>query len=212
MVQYHDSRHTIETERLLLRRFVPADAPQVAAICHTEEVYRGTQALPSLINRRVSCMVAWAWPWISLPGWEKSATGLPPRHWNQGIATEAAKAVIRFGFEVQQPHKINGRFFAYNPASGRVMEKAGMEREGLQKQHVWKIDRLEDIVLYGIVNPNHGHPQGESTNPPLSRSTMKRPCRRIRNFPVSHPCRRVGAPRGSAVSRKAGWGSTRSCK
>lgn len=81
---------------------------------------------------------------------------IDPHYWNQGIAAEAAKSIIRFGFDVQQLHKINGRFFAYNAASGRVMEKAGMEREGLQKKHVWKIDRFEDIVLYGIVNSKHG--------------------------------------------------------
>ena len=69
-----------------------------------------------------------------------------PNHWNKGIATEAVKAIIQFGFEVKRFHKINARFFTYNPASGRVMEKAGMEREGLQKKHVWKIDKFEDII------------------------------------------------------------------
>lgn len=83
---------------------------------------------------------------------------IDPHYWNQGIATEAAKAIIRFGFDVQLLNKINGRFFAFNPASGRVMEKAGMEREGLQKKHVWNIDRFEDIVFYGITNSNRDLP------------------------------------------------------
>ena len=60
--------------------------------------------------------------------------------------------MIQFAFEVKKLHKVNARHFTYNPASGRVMEKAGMEKEGVQKKHVWKIDRFEDIVLYGIVN------------------------------------------------------------
>jgi len=28
-----------------------------------------------------------------------------------------------------------------------------MEKEGLRKSHVWKIDRFEDVAIYGIVNP-----------------------------------------------------------
>lgn len=46
MFVYDASNNTIETERLLLRRFILADAPSVAVICNTEEVYKGTLALP----------------------------------------------------------------------------------------------------------------------------------------------------------------------
>jgi len=67
---------------------------------------------------------------------------------------DAARVIIQYGFDVKKFHKINARYFTYNPASGRVMEKAGMEREGLQKKHVWKIDKFEDVFLYGIVNSN----------------------------------------------------------
>lgn len=44
-IPYDDSNNAIETERLLLRRLMLADVPRVAAICNTEEVYRGTLAL-----------------------------------------------------------------------------------------------------------------------------------------------------------------------
>jgi [ribosomal protein S5]-alanine N-acetyltransferase len=38
-----------------------------------------------------------------------------------------------------------------NPASGRVMQRAGMKHEGTLRQHVRKWDQPEDIEVYGIV-------------------------------------------------------------
>lgn len=182
MFVYDELKNTMETERLLLRRFKSDDASKVAVICNTDEVYKGTLALPHPYTEESAIC------WISHhdENFEKNLyydyaitdkyTGelygcigigvdlnsnmgeigywVDPNHWNKGIATEAAKAIIKYGFEVKKFHKINARFFTYNPASGRVMEKAGMQKEGLQKKHVWKLDRYEDIILYGIVNPN----------------------------------------------------------
>lgn len=181
MFIYNAAANTMETERLILRRFRPEDAPRVAAICNTEEVYKGTLALPHPYTEESA-----VW-WIDHQDENFSndyyydyaitdkQTGelygcmgigidaranmgeigywVDPAHWNKGIATEAAKAMIRFGFEVKKFHKINARHFSYNQASGRVMQKAGMEWEGMQKKQIWKIDRYEDLVLYGILNP-----------------------------------------------------------
>ena len=38
-----------------------------------------------------------------------------------------------------------------NPASGRVLEKAGMRREGLLRHAIRKWDSFEDVVLYAIL-------------------------------------------------------------
>jgi RimJ/RimL family protein N-acetyltransferase len=38
-----------------------------------------------------------------------------------------------------------------NPASGRVLEKAGLRREGLLRQAIRKWDQFEDVVLYAIL-------------------------------------------------------------
>ena len=182
MFTYNEQNNTMETEMLLLRRFCLSDAGMVASICNTDEVYKGTLALPHPYTEESAAF------WINHQdeNFEKNyyydyaitdkETGelygcmgmgidsnsnmgelgywVSPAHWNKGIATEAARAMIQFAFDIKKFHKVNARFFTYNPASGRVMEKAGMEREGLQKKHVWKIDRFEDIILYGIVNPN----------------------------------------------------------
>ena len=74
-------------------------------------------------------------------------------HWGKGIGTEACKAVIDFGFQVLDLHKIYARHFVSNPASGRVMQKSGMEYEGTQKSHDYKDGRYEDVASYGILHP-----------------------------------------------------------
>jgi RimJ/RimL family protein N-acetyltransferase len=72
-------------------------------------------------------------------------------YWNQGYGTEAASAVVGFGFTKLQLHRIHAAHLARNPASGRVMQKLGMQQEGVQREHTRKWDRYEDLVLYGLL-------------------------------------------------------------
>jgi len=71
--------------------------------------------------------------------------------WGRGICTEAALAVLAFGFDELNLHRIHSGHFASNPASGRVMEKLGMTWEGCLREHVCKWGRFEDRVDYGIL-------------------------------------------------------------
>jgi RimJ/RimL family protein N-acetyltransferase len=71
--------------------------------------------------------------------------------WGKGYATEAARAVIGYGFETLSLNRIFAHHMTRNPASGRVLEKAGMKFEGELRGHVLKWDRFEDIRLYGIL-------------------------------------------------------------
>jgi [ribosomal protein S5]-alanine N-acetyltransferase len=75
--------------------------------------------------------------------------GVP--YWRQGYCTEAARAVVAYGFRELNLHKIVATHLVRNPASGRVMQKAGMEREGLMRQHVFNGERFEDLVMYGLL-------------------------------------------------------------
>jgi len=74
--------------------------------------------------------------------------GIP--YWNKGYVTEAAKAIIDFGFKELNFNKIFATYFPHNPASGKVMEKIGMKKEALLKQHLKKDGRYYDIPLYAI--------------------------------------------------------------
>ncbi len=77
-----------------------------------------------------------------------------PEYWNRGYCTEAARALLAMGFNNLQLYRIESRHFARNPSSGRVMEKLGMKREGFQRGAMLKQDTFEDLVLYGILEPD----------------------------------------------------------
>ena len=59
---------------------------------------------------------------------------LHPDHWGKGFATEALNAVLHFGFKDLQLHRIEAGCAVENVASARVMEKAGMQREGHKRK------------------------------------------------------------------------------
>ena len=76
-------------------------------------------------------------------------------YWNMGYATEATQAVIRYGFEVLGLQRIFAGHFTRNPASGRVMQKAGMTYEGYFRKHHKKWDVFEDLAYYGIIRGDY---------------------------------------------------------
>jgi RimJ/RimL family protein N-acetyltransferase len=59
---------------------------------------------------------------------------LAAEHWGRGLATEAARAMVVFGFEKLGAEAINSGHFIDNPASGRVLEKAGLRGNGMARQ------------------------------------------------------------------------------
>jgi RimJ/RimL family protein N-acetyltransferase len=71
--------------------------------------------------------------------------------WGRGVATEAARALVGFGFDVLCLHKVVAYHMVRNPASGRVLEKIGMQQEGIFRDHVKKWDQFEDVAAYGIL-------------------------------------------------------------
>lgn len=76
---------------------------------------------------------------------------LDPKHWGQGYATEAARAVVELGFERFGLHRIWSWCIADNLGSARVLEKLGMRQEGrLRENEVFK-GRWWDTLLYGIL-------------------------------------------------------------
>lgn len=73
------------------------------------------------------------------------------KHWGQGIVTEALSAVLSFAFKTIGFNRIETYHSINNPASGRVMEKAGMIFEGLAKQKYKSISGFEDSNMYSSV-------------------------------------------------------------
>lgn len=78
---------------------------------------------------------------------------LGEEYWNQGFATEAAAAIVDYGFRSLNLHKIFACYFATNSSSGRVMEKIGMVQEGYLREHVRHWGEYKDLCMFGIVRP-----------------------------------------------------------
>ena len=77
---------------------------------------------------------------------------LSKKHWGQGIMTEALKRVLLFLFTELGFRRIVLKHDAQNPASGRVMQKAGLLMEGCERQALQrKNGEYGDIILYAAL-------------------------------------------------------------
>lgn len=72
------------------------------------------------------------------------------KYWNNGYATEALSAVIKYLKEVALVEKVTACHISTNPASGRVMQKAGMNYDATLKEYVVDKNTKEraDLVYY----------------------------------------------------------------
>jgi ribosomal-protein-alanine N-acetyltransferase len=73
--------------------------------------------------------------------------------WGKGIATAAVRRIVEFGFEELHLRRIFADVFASNPASRRVLEKAGFQLEGVRQLAIIKNEQIQDDYHYAIVNP-----------------------------------------------------------
>lgn len=77
--------------------------------------------------------------------------------WNKGFATEVLKRVIKFFFEDVKVETIYANHLASNPASGRVMQKAGMKYEGTLRNRM--IDKNTNtptnLETYSIIKDDY---------------------------------------------------------
>ncbi|MBB5351288.1 RimJ/RimL family protein N-acetyltransferase [Haloferula luteola] len=84
--------------------------------------------------------------------WGMAGYWLGIDHWGQGYMTEALTEMLRYGFEDLGLRRIEAYHFSGNPASGRVMAKAGMGFEGVQRLRSQRLGELCDRVNYGMID------------------------------------------------------------
>lgn len=170
----------LETNRLILRMFTEHDAEVVAAMCNNVKIYQHTLHIPYPYtkqdaltwigfheeNRENERMYDLAVT-DKLTGQLLGSVGISihkpfnhgelgywigEEHWGKGYATEAAEAMIKFAFDEKRLHKVYARCFDSNPASGKVLEKLGLEKEGVLREHVRKDGAYVDLVHYGLIS------------------------------------------------------------
>lgn len=75
--------------------------------------------------------------------------GVP--YWGNGYATEAARAMVTYGFTVLGLHRIYASHFSSNPGSGNILKKIGMRHEGCLRAHILKWGQFIDLEMYGLL-------------------------------------------------------------
>lgn len=76
---------------------------------------------------------------------------LNPEHWGRGYATEAAQAIVNFGFTQLQLHYLWAWCVADNAGSANVLTKLGMRLEGRLREHEYYKGRWWDTLMFGLL-------------------------------------------------------------
>lgn len=166
---------TLESARLRLRPYTEADIPELLPLIGTREVAATTlriahpyteQDAKAFLSSAEDPDKLWLAITLRSDGRQLGGIGLrvDKQHqhaelgywlgvnfWRHGYATEAAREILRYGFETLALHRIFASHFKHNPASGRILKKIGMKYEGCQREHLRKWDRFVDSELYGII-------------------------------------------------------------
>src|SRR5215831_16719736 len=173
--------YPIRTERLLLRPFAPGDVDALYAYHRLPEVHRylysqarnraEVEALVAELAGAAALteagqelhLVAELEDTGELVGdcvlfWrseqhQKGEIGytLNPAYHGRGLATEAATALLRLGFDGLALHRVTGRLDARNVASARVLERAGLRREAHLIENEFVKGEWTDELIYAIL-------------------------------------------------------------
>ena len=81
---------------------------------------------------------------------------LHPDRWGRGLATDATRTVLRFGFGPMGLHRVEADVDPENHASLRLLERLGFEREGVCRQRWFTFGRWTDSVMLGLLADEFG--------------------------------------------------------
>jgi [ribosomal protein S5]-alanine N-acetyltransferase len=168
---------TLETSRLILRPWTPEDLPAFEQISNDPDVAEFTASfvypqpegwakarLERTIARFEEHQYGFAVIWretletvaeVNISIDQKRHRGdigyMCARDWRgRGIVSEAVQAMNTWAFSNHELNRIQACHFPRNPASGRVLEKAGLQREGILRGYILKNGVSEDVVMYGM--------------------------------------------------------------
>jgi [ribosomal protein S5]-alanine N-acetyltransferase len=169
----------LTTPRLVMRSFVPEDAPAVQAYLQDKEMASTTATVPypypegaaeawiaghaakheageavilAITLRDAGTLVGCMTMRIDMAH-RRGELGfwVGRAHWGRGYATEAADAIMRWGLRTLGLHRVHAANMTRNPASGAVLRKIGMRHEGTLRGHLLKWGMLEDLEVWGIL-------------------------------------------------------------
>jgi [ribosomal protein S5]-alanine N-acetyltransferase len=174
------TKPTLKTERLILRPFSLDDARDVQRLAgekdiakttltiphpyedgkaeewigtHQKDFVGGTQVVFAIVKQKENELIGAIGLSSIKKEFENAELGywIGKEFWGKGYCTEAARAVLKYGFDELGLNRIHSHHFGSNPASGKIMQKVGMTYEGTMRQHIKKWDKFEDAVCFGIL-------------------------------------------------------------
>ena len=170
---------TIETERLLLRKISLNDASDMFEYASNPEVSEYTmwsthtsiedtkyfiKSLLKMYKKRE--LVDWGIvhkvekkfigtcgfvEWSMTHSRAEMGYAISRKYWNQGYMSEAVNAMMEFGFREMLLNRIQGKCQVHNIGSARVMEKVGMQLEGILRQQLFVKGEYWDLKIYSIL-------------------------------------------------------------
>lgn len=170
----------LTTGRLTLREFVADDWPAVQAY-HNDprylrfyeqdgatpesarafvQMFLGQQAERPRTRFQLAIALRAGGPLIGNCGIRLRAPGAPeadigyelaPQHWGRGYASEAARAMLAFGFAELRVHRIWAQCVAENHGSANVLRKLGMRQEGRLREQEFFKGRWWDNLIFAIL-------------------------------------------------------------
>ena len=176
----HSGTQRLETERLVLRRFVNEDAAAMYKNWAADEEVTKYLTWPPHSNQEVSQKVVEKWvkaydsesyyQWaivlkekgepigsIAVVHMNEDVSmvhigyGIGKTWWHNGITSEALKAVMDFLFDIVDVNRIESRHDPRNPNSGKVMKKCGMKYEGTLRSSDRNNQGLCDACYYALL-------------------------------------------------------------
>jgi len=75
--------------------------------------------------------------------------------WGRGLATTAVRSILPYAFERLDLLRVFAAVFDFNPASARVVEKAGFAHEGVMRDAAVKEGRVTSMILYGMTRADY---------------------------------------------------------
>jgi len=176
----------LETPRLILREWTESDVPELVPLIGAREVAETTLRIPHPYREEHARKFIASLPKenelrlairLCSDGRLVGGIGLHPQveHqraelgywigvpcWGNGYATEAARELVRYGFETLKLNRIFAGHFEGNPGSRAILLKLGMRYEGCARQSVVKWGKPMDVHIYAILREEYGDSTAQS--------------------------------------------------
>ena len=170
---------TLETKRMLLRKIKPGDKRDIFeyasdveltryTVWYSHRSFAETQAFIDavlaqyrrhdiapwgIVDKATGKLIGTAGfiSWDAVNAKAEIGYALSRSYWNKGYMTEAVERIVSFGFEHMRLVRIEARCHPANIGSARVMEKCGMQFEGILRKHILAKGVHEDVKMYAVI-------------------------------------------------------------